>query len=86
MSVQNAQPEPAGHAETSSKAVQAATKDAEAATLDDLVRDTKAKAAGIAGMAPTEAIGKIAEAVTRDASVPESDRKTITDRLRATGE
>ena len=60
----------------------AATKQGPATTLDDLVRETAAKADLVPGMARPEAIRKVAEAVEKDETVAPDDRKAIAERLR----
>ena len=71
--------------EAASKSARAATKEDQATTLDELVRETLTKAGSIPDLSRPDAVGRIAEAVAKDASVPEADRKRIIDRLRAEG-
>ena len=78
-------PRPSRKPEAASKTAKAETKQAQATTLDELVRETLAKAGSIPGLSRSEAAGRIAEAVGKDPSVAEADRKVIVDRLRAEG-
>ena len=71
---------------SATKEAKATPKEAPATTLDDLIRDIRQKAALVPGMSVTEAMTQTANEVDKDTALPEADRKTITDRLRAPGE
>jgi hypothetical protein len=59
----------------------AASKKPLARTADDLLDDAETKAGLVPGMHRVEALKKVREAVSRDRSLGETDRKTLVDRL-----
>jgi hypothetical protein len=57
------------------------TKQAEGATLDELIAETLRKAAEIPGTSRADACRKVVEVVTKDPSVSEGDKKIIAEKL-----
>ena len=71
---------------SASKEAKAVSKEAEATTLDDVIRNIREKAALVPNMSVAEAMNQTTSEVEKDTSLTETDRKLIVERLRTSGE